>query len=340
MNRDKDNFKNIFNMNNILNKVVSYGAYLILLASVLILVYLSFVDTFNVALDFRVLGIFSGATVMLSWTCWNIFYRKQYEKVMSDDINQNSNGKYSIHYRYYNATKDWSDIELQKAIDKFNDEYIAKWLRYVEKRTGVPIESGKMIIKNEKDEEEIIDVVGIKDRPYKGFKHKILMWRIKNHKYPESGYKTSMELLSLFSFQDANFNKRDLRADKSFYRSGSIKKLIVSILIVVSGASFIPEMVKGDYFSIIMKLILAIWSLLSAVFMGAMNGVKGARIKLSIVEDACVDLERWKDTKPIIAPYESPIKIENESDIIEEKEVKEDNNSEQDINFEIFKQNM
>ena len=41
--------------------------------------------------------------------------------------------------------------------------------------------------------------------------------------------------------------------------------------------------------------------------MGALSGVKGARMKLSIVEDACVDLEKWANKKPIIAPYIEPV---------------------------------
>ena len=46
--------------------------------------------------------------------------------------------------------------------------------------------------------------------------------------------------------------------------------------------------------------------------MGGMNGIRGARIKLSIVEDASVDLELWGNKKPKIAPYKEPIILENE----------------------------
>lgn len=304
---NKRDFKRLFNMNNILTQVVTLGAYIILIGSILVLTYLSFVERFEFSLDWRTLGIFSGATVALAWACWNIFYRKQYEKIMSDDINQQELNKYSIHSRYYMAVKDWSDADLQIAIDKFNDEYTEKWLRWVEKKTGKPIETIKEVYTDpDTFEETVIETTGIKDLPYKGFKHKILMWRIKNHKYPESGYKTSMELMSLFSFQDANFNKRNLRADKRFYVSNSIKKLLISILMIVTGASLLPEMIDGEIWAAVLKLALAIGSLLSATFMGAISGVKGARLKLSVVEDACSDLERWAEKKPVLAPYKEP----------------------------------
>lgn len=297
-------FARIFNMNNVLSKVIAWGAYFVVVGSVLVLAYLSFVERFEFTLDWKTIGVFSGATTLLSWWCWNVFFRKQYEKLMDEDINQQPKGKYSIHARYYLAIKDWSDQELQHAIDQFNDEYTRKWLNWVEKRTGFPIETKSTVVVNALTGEKTVEEVkGIKDLPYKKFKHKILMWRIKNHKYPQSGYKTSMELMSLFSYQDANFNKRNLRADKNFYKSRSFSKLLTSVLVIVCGASLIPEMISGDYWAALLKLVLAIGSLFSAIFMGAMNGVKGARLKLSIVEDACCDLEQWAGKKPVIEPY-------------------------------------
>ena len=235
-------FKRIFNMNYVLGKVLSYGAYIIVTFSVIVLAYLSFVETFNFKFDWKTIGIFSGAAILLSWTIWNTFYHKQYEKLMNDDINKYAEGEYSVHKRYYDASKDWTDAELQIAIDQFNEEYTKKWLNWVEKTTGVPIETTKEKYTDENGKEQVRTILGIKDRPYKGFKYKILMWRIKHHKYPKSGYKTSMELLSLFSYQDANFNKRDLRADKKFYAKHTVSKLITSILIVVTGASLLPEL--------------------------------------------------------------------------------------------------
>lgn len=315
---NKRNFKRIFNTNYILGKVISWGAYFIVLGSILILTYLSFVETFKFTTDWKTIGIFSGATVLLAWTCWNTFYHKQYEKLMDEDINQHKDNLYSIHARYYSAIKGWKSPALQKAIDEFNDEYTQKWLNWVEKTTGFPIETcKKQIIDPITKEEQTIEVKGIKDLPYKGFKYKRLMWRIKHHKYPQSGYKTSMELMSLFSYQDANFNKRNLRADKKFYISNSMSKLLKSILIIVAGASLIPEMIQGSYWSAILKLALAISSIMSSVFMGALNGVRGARLKLSIVEDACCDLEHWAEKEPIIEPYTEPSIQEVSEDVSE-----------------------
>lgn len=303
----KREFQRIFNMNFILGTIISYAAYLILLGSILVLTYLSFVEYFEIEnFDWKTVSIFVSATVALSWVCWNTFYHKQYEKLMDKDIEQVAENKYSIHKRYYEASKDWTDAELQIAIDQFNEEYIKKWLNWVEKTTGVPIETIKEKYLDENNKEQIKTTLGVKDRRYKGFKHKILMWRIKNHKYPKSGYKTSMELLSLFSYQDANFNKRDLRADKKFFARKTTTKLIVSILMIAIGASFLPHMIQGEYWGALLKLILAIVTLVGSVLMGAMNGVRGARLKLSIVEDACADMERWANKKPVLTLYEAP----------------------------------
>ena len=330
-NKSARDFTKIFNMNNVLGKVIAWGAYFVVIGAILILAYLSFIETFKFTLDWKTIGIFSGATVLLSWTCWNVFYHKQYEKLMDEDIKQQSLGEYSIHARYYNATKDWKDVDLQKAIDDFNDEYTRKWLNWVEKTTGFPIKTCKQkVVDPITKEEEIVEVKGIEDLPYKGFKHKRLMWLIKNHKYPQSGYKTSMELTSLFSYQDANFNKRNLRADKKFYLSKSMSKLVISVLIIVTGASLIPEMIQGEYWSAVLKLCLAIGTLLSSVFMGAMTGVRGARLKLSVVEDACCDLERWAEKKPLIEPYVEPEKPEETTTTTDEA------SNEQEVTEDIF----
>lgn len=309
--KNKDDLKKLFNLNNILSQVINFAAYIILVASVVALLYISFIEKFDIKIDWLTMGIFSLAAVLLAWLNWNTFYKRQYEKIMAEDIAQNSMNKYSIHARYYMAIKDWSDVELQKKIDEFNEEYEAKWLRWVEKVTGVPIDSrweietdsfGNQILDENKKVKKIW-VKGIKELPYRGFKHKILMWRIKNHRYPQSGYKTSMELMSLLSFQDANLNKRSLKADKSFYLRKSLTKLFSLSLTVSMTASLVPELISGNKWAALLKAFVALGSLITAVLLGAMNGVRGARIKLSIVEDACSDLERWADKKPILTPY-------------------------------------
>ena len=323
-NKNKE-FKKLFNLNTILSAIINYAAYIILVISAAAMLYLSFVQKFEIKIDLLTLSIFSVTLVALSWINWTTFYKRQYEKVMADDIEQHEKNKYSIHVRYYNAIKDYTDIELQKDIDKFNDEYTAKWLRWVEKTTGFPIESGYQV-ELDKDGKPIIEdgkpklifVKGIKDLPYKGFKHKILMWRIKTHHYPQSGYRTSMELMSLFAFQEANLNKRDLRADKRYYTTHSIQKFFSTLLTVVCGASVIPEMISGEWWTAVLKLILGIFSIGMSVIFGAINGIQGARLKLSSVEEACGDLERWADKKPILAPY-SDIEQKTESEPTKEE---------------------
>ena len=306
-NQNNKNFKKIFNLNTVLSAIINYAAYIVLVISMAVMLYLSFIQKFNIKIDLLTVTIFSIALIALSWINWTTFYRRQYEKVMTEDIEQNETGKYSIHVRYYNAIKDYSDIELQKDIDKFNDDYTNKWLRWVEKRTGKTVEE-------------------IKKLPYKGFKYKIIMWRIKHHKYPQSGYTTSMELMSLFSFQDANLNKRDLRADRKFYTTHAIQKFFSTAMTVIFGASIIPEMISGEWWTAVLKLVLGIFSIGMSVIFGAINGIQGARLKLSSVEEACGDLERWADKKPELGPYSEhkteekvePKKVENKSTEITE----------------------
>lgn len=315
--------KKIFSVNSIITKVINFAAYIILIASVVILLYISFVVKFDVKIDWTTLGIFSAAVVMLVWLNWNNFYKQQYEKYMQEDIEQAGLNKYSIHSRYYMAIKDYTDAELQKQIDKFNQEFLNKWLSWVEKTVGLPIESGNQIeldrygkpVLDGHGQPKIVYVVGIKDAKYRVFKnnyHKYLAWRIKHRKYPQSGYRTSMEIMSLLSFQDANLNKRNLKASKHFYAKKSISKFLSTLLIVSVTGSIIPEMIQGDIWSAVLKLLVAIGSLLGAVFMGSMNGVRGARLKLSTVEEVCMDLEKWADKKPILAPYQEPVKLTEE----------------------------
>ena len=323
-NKNKSNkidFKKIFNLNNILSQVINYLAYVIAVGSVLVLIYLSFINEFQVELDWKTIGIFSIVVVALVWINWNAFYRRQYEKVMAKDICQLEENKYSIHGRYYAAIKDYTDEELQRCIDNYNAEYERRWLNWVENYTGFPIETTAIKEINADGTETIKTITGIKDLPYKGFKHKILMWRIKTHHYPQSGYKTSVELSSLLSFQDADLSKKNLKSDRQYYRRKSISKFITTLLTIGLGASLVPEMITGEYAAAILKLILALGTLGAAIVSGALSGIQGARLKLSIVEDVCFDLERWAGKKPIILPYKLPIetKIENNDDILKTK---------------------
>lgn len=328
-NKEKPNLKKLFNMNYILSQLMNFVAYIIAVVSAIVLVYISFIEHFNIDFDWTTMTIYSLLAISISWINWNAFYRQRYEKIMTEDIAQNDNGKYSVHARYYYAIKDWDDKELQAKIDEFNKEYTAKWLQWVEYKTGRPIETKTEVELNDKGEPvidevtgkpKVITVYGLKDLPYiasnkknspfykkklgyKLYKYPILMYRIKSHRYPESGYKSSMELMSLLSFQDANLNKRNLRADKHYYHRRSITRLITSLGLISIGGSMIPDMIDGNYAGAILKLVAALTALFGAIISGSVGGVKGARLKLSVVEDTCADLERWANKKPKIAKY-------------------------------------
>lgn len=328
-NKEKPNLKKLFNMNYILSQLMNFVAYIIAVVSAIVLVYISFVEHFDISFDWTTMTIYSLLAISISWINWNAFYRQRYEKIMTEDIAQNEVGKYSVHARYYYAVKDWDDKELQAKIDEFNREYTAKWLQWVEYKTGRPIETktevelddyGKPVIDEVTGEPKVVTNYGLKDLPYiasskknspfyrkklgyKLYKYPILMYRIKAHKYPESGYKSSMELMSLLSFQDANLNKRNLSADKRYYHRKSITRLITSLGLISIGGSMIPDMIDGNIAGAILKLVAALMALLGAIISGSISGVKGARLKLSIVEDTCTDLERWANKKPKIAKY-------------------------------------
>lgn len=310
-NKDKD-FKNLFNLHYIMGQLVNFAAYIIAILSGIILLYISLIDTLKIEIDWTTLEVFVFVAVFLAWLNWNNFYRKHFEKVMDEDIEQHELGKYSIHSRYYMAIRDFSDAELQKCIDDFNDEYEKRWLKWVEKITGKPIETitekivdanGNEILDPITGEPQIKVTKGIKDLPYRKFKHKILMWRVKTHHYPQSGYRTAMELMSLLSFQDSDLSQRKLNADKKFYYRKSVKKVITTLLCMSLGGSLVPEIINGNIWLALLKALLAIGTLLTSILMGSMNGIRGARLKLSILEDVCGDLERWQHKKPILAPY-------------------------------------
>lgn len=334
-------------MNTILSTIINFAAYIILVFSAGLIIYLSFIQSLEFQIDWKTLGVFTGAAVILSWLNWSTFYKKHYEKVMSDDIDAAENNSYSIHSRYYNAIKDYDDTTLQQDIDKFNDEYTNKWLRGVERTLGFPIETttkievdeeGNPVLDESTGKPKVIIVPGIKDLPYKTFKHithKFLAWRIKNHWYPKSGYNTSMEVMSLLSFQESNLNKRHLKADKSFYVRKSITKFLSVLLTVSVGASLVPEMINGEWWAAILKLSIAVGSLLAAVLGGSLNGIRGARLKLSSVEDVCGDLERWAKKKPILIPY----KIPEDNSKLEQTKMDLDNllpNSTSEVTLDIF----
>ena len=65
----------------------------------------------------------------------------------------------------------------------------------------------------------------------------------------------------------------------------------------------VPDMIDGNVWDAILKLVVALGALVGAIISGSINGVKGSRLKLSVVEDTCQDLERWAGKKPKIAKY-------------------------------------
>ena len=307
-------FKKIFNMNTILSVILNYAAYIALILSVGILVYLSFIKRLKIQIDPITFGVFAVAVILLSFTIWNLFYKRRYEKVMSDDIEQHDKLNYSVHVRYYNAIKDWNTVELQSAIDTYNTQYVADWLNSVELETGVPIETTYVQEIDERTGKPKLDennqiiykkVLGIKDRPYKGFFHKILMWRIKHHKYPKSGYKNAIQLMSLFSYSEGQLNRRNLKADKIYFRISALFRLLITFLIVCTGASLTPDILEGNLIVVFMKLLVGLSLLFSSMITGTITGFKAARIKLSTVEDACGDLEKWANKKPIFEKYDN-----------------------------------
>lgn len=267
----------------VLNSIVSWGTRILFLVAIVVLSVLSFVESFEFAPNIKKVTTISLVAVALNWFVWDSYYQKQYEKLLTDDVN---NKDYCIHLRYYNARKDWKYSDLQDKIREYNKNFREAWVQDIEDITG-------------RTREQIIN------EPYRKNSHKMLIWRLKHKKYPKTGLKTPNDVLYVLSVGKADSMKVHTRAEETFHTIGRIRKFIMSALGCGLAASFAYEFVKGDYTNAIVMLVLNIAMLFMSLFFGSTSGLKGGQLKLSTAEIVCEKLEEWRNQKPEQEPYQT-----------------------------------
>ena len=287
----------------IVSKIIKWGSQILFILSLAIMVYLSFVDDIGLTIDLQRLTTIGVVGVVLNALVWDTYYKKNYETVMQEDVSNSEKGKYSIHKRYYFARKGWKQVPLQNAIRQYNRDYIKAWIMDIEDLCG-------------RTEKEIVT------EPYKKHSHKWLIYRLKHRLYPKSGIKTSNDLMCLLDVSMSNSMRIDVRKSEHFAMKYRLLKLITSILSVALTASIVVTFLNDGWETAIITLLLNVIILFCSLFLGAILGTKGAKIKLSTVERVSGFLEEWKNEEPSAEPYSDtenivPPTIEN-NEIVEE----------------------
>ena len=109
-----------FSINQLLHSVLRWGSIILVVIAIVLLSLLSFVDKLGLNPNVRNLTTIALIGVILNYSIWDTFYKDQYTKVMSDDINQIAVKRYSIHKRYYDARKGLTQDILREYIHQYN----------------------------------------------------------------------------------------------------------------------------------------------------------------------------------------------------------------------------
>lgn len=278
-----------FSTQKLITKIMTWGTTLLFLAALGVMAYLSFVTNIEINPSIRNITVVALVALVLNYIVWDSRYKADYDKAMAADI---FNEKYSIHRRYYFARKGLKQTEVQAYIRQYNKDYVQAWLDDVVDETGRTIE-------------EIVN------EPYKGHDHKLLIWKVKHHKYPKSGLKRSREVLSVLNVSGSDGMRIDIKKSEHQHAAGRIKKLITSLLSTVLAASLVVNFVQGDLTSAFLTLLLNVIILFSSLFFGALAGMKGAKIKLATAEQISELLEEWRKQPPKEEPYQEPAAVLN-----------------------------
>lgn len=280
-----------FSTQKLMTKIVKYSTWIIFIAALIVMIYLSFVDNFGISSSVQRITTVAVIALVLNWVVWDSRYRSDYDKLLTNDI---MNDKYSIHRRYYFARKGWRYEDLQKRIRLYNKDFVNAWLGDVEDITGRTIQE-------------------IEKGSYKGHDHKFLIWRIKHHKYPKSGLKTPRDVLYILSVGGSGGMKIRVRKAEHQHAFGRISKIITSLLSTTLVASITVTFIQGDIATALLTLLINIVILCISLFFGAASGIKGAKIKLATAEQICELLEEWKSQPPAEEPYVKPIVEQKET---------------------------
>lgn len=278
-----------FNSQKLITKIMTWGTTLLFLAALGIMAYLSFVTNVNINPSVRNITLVALVALVLNYIIWDSRYKTEYDRAMTADI---TNEKYSIHRRYYFARKGLKQTEVQAHIRQYNKDYVQAWLDDVVDETGRTIEE-------------------IEQGPYKGNDHKMLIWKIKHHKYPKSGIKRSREVLSVLNISGSDSMKISIKSAERQHTFGRIKKLITSLMSTFLAASIAVNFVEGDLTSAFLTLLLNVVILFSSLFFGALAGIKGAKTKLSTAEQISELLEEWRKQPPKEEPYAESVVVLN-----------------------------
>lgn len=276
-----------FSTNRLISKVLSCGVWIMLIATICVLAYMSFIDTFYFSPSIKSITTFGLICLALNISLWESFYENLYNKQLVFDMD---NKEYSIHKRYYLARKDWKYTDLQKCVRQYNIDFRDAWLKDVEDITGRTIDD-------------------IRKGRYRKNTHKLLIYKIKHNKYPSTGIKTANSLLYILSVGKSGRMKIDIKKSEKFHAKKFIFKAITSFLMSFLVASFTYEFISGGYLSALLNLVITIVMIFFSVFLGAMSGYKAAKTKLSTAEIVSEKLEEWRAQIPTEVPYEETIDI-------------------------------
>lgn len=268
-------------------KILKWGTQIVFLAAILVMGYLSFVDSFEIKPSVQNITTVALVALVLNWIVWDSRYKAEYDKGLTADVLSKD---YSIHRRYYFARKGLKQEEVQKYIRQYNKDFVQAWFDDVEDVTGRTIED-------------------IKNQPYKGHDHKWLIYRVKHHKYPKSGLTRSREVLSVLNVSGSDGMKIHIKKAEHLHVAGRIQKVITSALSTVLAASITVNFITGNWESACLTLLLNIVILFMSVFFGAASGVKGAKIKLATAEQISELLEEWRKQPPKEEPYHEPMNM-------------------------------
>lgn len=278
---------------------MTWGTTLLFLAALCVMAYLSFVTNVDINPSIKNITLIAAVALVLNYIVWDSRYKAEYDRSLTVDI---LNEKYSIHRRYYFARKGLKQTEVQAYIRQYNKDYTQAWLDDVVDETGRTIAE-------------------IENEPYKGHDHKLLIWKVKHHKYPKSGLKRAREVLSVLNVGGSDSMKINLKKAEHSHTAGRISKIISSLLSTLLAASVTVNFVEGDLSSAFLTLILNIVLLFVSLFFGTISGAKAAKVKLSTAEIVSELLEEWRKQPPKEEPYhELPIVI-NDSVRIEKQQV-------------------
>lgn len=278
-----------FSTQKLMTKIMAWGTTLLFLAALGVMAYLSFVTNIELNPSIRNITVVALVALVLNYIIWDSRYKADYDKVMTADI---LNEKYSIHRRYYFSRKGLKQTEVQAYIRQYNKDYVQAWLDDVVDETGRTIE-------------EIVN------EPYKGHDHKLLIWKVKHHKYPKSGLRRSREVLSVLNVSGSDGMRIDIKKSEHQHTAGRIKKLLTSLLSTFLAASLAVNFVQGDLTSAFLTLLLNVVILFSSLFFGALAGMKGAKVKLATAEQISELLEEWRKQPPKEEPYQEPAVVLN-----------------------------